>query len=76
MFVSGGSAICDDDDSSPDGPCVDAARDLTYCPEDPMPSPPVMSAKPPLKPLRLPKAAPRTQPPTPKPRSGKMEKCE
>lgn len=39
---------------------VDAARDLMYCPQDP-PS--------------VPRAAPRGNPPTPKPRSGKMDAC-
>lgn len=41
--------------SSPDGPCVDAARDSMYCMQDTQ---------------GVPKAAPRGHPPTPKPRSG------
>lgn len=69
---------------SPDGPCVDAARDAVYCPPDNS----FPSAAPKrggssggggsgggtiaalvTRQSRVPKAAPRTQPPTPKPRS-------
>lgn len=39
---------------SPEGPCVDAARDSLYCPQESM----------------IPRPAPRGYPPTPKPRSG------
>lgn len=40
---------------SPEGPCVDAARDSMYCPQEVQ---------------AVPRAAPRGNPPTPKPRSG------
>lgn len=43
---------------SPEAPCVDAARDSLYCPQDTQ---------------FIPQAAPRgAQPPTPKPRSGNL----
>lgn len=43
---------------SPEAPCVDAARDSLYCPQDTQ---------------FMPQAAPRGgQPPTPKPRSGNL----
>lgn len=38
---------------SPEGPCVDAARDSMYCPQEVQ---------------DIPRAAPRGNPPTPKPR--------
>lgn len=40
---------------SPEGPCVDAARDSMYCPQEAQ---------------AVPRAAPRGNLPTPKPRSG------
>lgn len=40
---------------SPEGPCVDAARDSMYCPQEI---------------VQAPRAAPRGNPPTPKPRQG------
>ncbi|KAL1381357.1 hypothetical protein pipiens_013527, partial [Culex pipiens pipiens] len=55
------------DDGSPDGPCVDAARDELYCPPDKYPVAPPARGRGGTP--RVPKAAPRTQPPTPKPRS-------
>ncbi|ETN62095.1 spire [Anopheles darlingi] len=75
MFVTA-SADCESPD---DDPCVDAARDVAYCPPDnfvasvaPMPRKGVgNSGGPTVAPTgRIPQAAPRTsQPPTPKPRS-------
>lgn len=48
---------------SPEGPCVDAARDSMYCPQD------LVQA--------VPRAAPRGNPPTPKPRGKRncMSNC-
>ncbi len=43
---------------SPEGPCVDAARDSMYCPQD------IVQV--------VPRAAPRGNPPTPKPRGTKL----
>lgn len=54
MLVS--SSCGNGSDSSPEAPCVDAARDSQYCPQD--------------APKIHPRAAPRGNPPTPKPRSG------
>ncbi|XP_058056567.1 protein spire [Anopheles bellator] len=60
-------------ESPDDDPCVDAARDLAYCPPDnftPTVAPMPRKATVPPPANRAPKAAPRTsQPPTPKPRS-------
>ncbi|KXJ74532.1 hypothetical protein RP20_CCG013461 [Aedes albopictus] len=76
MFVPGSHP------ESPDGPCVDAARDVAYCPPDsqqrqnPAAAPPpsavrggTIAALVTRQSRGVPKAAPRTQPPTPKPRS-------
>ncbi|KFB49468.1 hypothetical protein ZHAS_00017622 [Anopheles sinensis] len=73
MFVTA-AADCESPD---DDPCVDAVRDLAYCPPDNPVAPTEPVAPSPRKPPtglpptnRAPKAAPRTsQPPTPKPRS-------
>lgn len=56
---------------SPEGPCVDAARDSLYCPQDNTTIiTTTSSSSSSLVSQSMPRAAPRGNPPTPKPRSG------